>query len=133
MTIVQSHLPCPECGSSDALSINDDGSAYCFSCTGYTKQHNNPQGRPTMEVVNNNNNEPIYFADEGQYAALKDRDISLETAKKFGVKVTFDQHGEIGQSPAVAVFGYPVHQKCSPNTSMHAALPATHLAHFEHS
>ena len=94
MTIVQSHLPCPECGSSDALSINDDGSAYCFSCTGYTKQYNNPQGRPTMEVVNNNN-EPIYFADEGQYAALKDRDISLETAKKFGVKVTFDQHGEI--------------------------------------
>jgi hypothetical protein len=33
-------------------------------------------GRPTMEVVNNNN-EPIYFADEGQYAALKDRDIII--------------------------------------------------------
>ena len=26
------HLPCPACGSSDALSVNEDGSAKCFSC-----------------------------------------------------------------------------------------------------
>ena len=26
------HLPCPACGSSDALSINENGSAKCFSC-----------------------------------------------------------------------------------------------------
>ena len=50
-----------------------------------------------MEIVNtrNNGNEPLSFAEEGQYAALKDRDISLETAKKYGVKVTFDGNGEV--------------------------------------
>lgn len=26
------HQPCPDCGSSDALTIYDDGSTYCFSC-----------------------------------------------------------------------------------------------------
>jgi twinkle protein len=49
-----------------------------------------------MEVINTNHNqEPVSFAEEGQYAALKDRSISMETAKKYGVKVTFDKDGEI--------------------------------------
>lgn len=29
--LVQSKLPCPECGSSDALAIYDDGHGFCFS------------------------------------------------------------------------------------------------------
>lgn len=29
---VQTHLPCPECSSSDAYSINDRGWGKCFSC-----------------------------------------------------------------------------------------------------
>ena len=29
---VKYHLPCHECGSSDAVSVNEDGSAKCFSC-----------------------------------------------------------------------------------------------------
>ena len=29
---VEFHQPCPECSSSDACSINEDGSAKCFSC-----------------------------------------------------------------------------------------------------
>jgi twinkle protein len=29
------HEPCPECGSSDALSVYDDGHSYCFSCHFY--------------------------------------------------------------------------------------------------
>ena len=32
MAFVKYHQPCPLCGSSDAASINEDGSAYCFSC-----------------------------------------------------------------------------------------------------
>ena len=30
------HQPCPDCGSSDALLINDDGSTHCFSCGKHT-------------------------------------------------------------------------------------------------
>ena len=32
-TFVKYHVPCSNCGGSDARSINDDGSSYCFSCT----------------------------------------------------------------------------------------------------
>lgn len=32
MTFVLTHQPCAECGSSDALSYNADGSTKCFSC-----------------------------------------------------------------------------------------------------
>ena len=28
---VKTHMPCPECGSSDAVSINSDGTWKCFS------------------------------------------------------------------------------------------------------
>ncbi len=96
MAFKETHLPCPTCGSSDALCINYDGSANCFSCGKYTRNYENPT-ESTMEIVNtrNNGNEPLSFAEEGQYAALKDRDISLETAKKYGVKVTFDGNGEV--------------------------------------
>ena len=39
--------------------------------------------------------EPEKFAIEGQFAALTDRQISLETAKKYGVKVTHDSAGDV--------------------------------------
>lgn len=34
--IIQSHLPCPECGSHDALCLNSDGSTFCYSCKHFT-------------------------------------------------------------------------------------------------
>ena len=39
MAFVEYHLHCESCGSSDAVSLNDDGSAYCFSCSGYFKNY----------------------------------------------------------------------------------------------
>lgn len=35
VTTIASHLPCPSCGSSDALSSYSDGHSYCFSCATY--------------------------------------------------------------------------------------------------
>ena len=32
---MQAHLPCPKCGSHDALTIYDDGHQFCFSCNTY--------------------------------------------------------------------------------------------------
>jgi twinkle protein len=34
--LVKTHEPCPDCGSSDALAVYDDGHTHCFSC-GTTK------------------------------------------------------------------------------------------------
>ena len=33
---VKTHLPCPECDSSDALSLYDDGHTFCFACKAYS-------------------------------------------------------------------------------------------------
>lgn len=42
LTAVRNHLPCPDCGSSDALTENDNGSTKCFSCGTFT-----PKGEPS--------------------------------------------------------------------------------------
>ena len=90
MTFVKLHQPCPECGSSDALSVNEDGSAFCFSCNDRFSRKkyssltgNEPMRENTINVINN---EPLTFAEEGEYVALKDRGISQDTAKKYGVR-----------------------------------------------
>ena len=36
MAFVKLHQQCDDCGSSDALSYNEDGSSYCFACAQYT-------------------------------------------------------------------------------------------------
>ena len=36
MAFVKMHCECKDCGSSDALSYNDNGSSYCFACQKYT-------------------------------------------------------------------------------------------------
>ena len=44
---VKYHLPCPLCSSSDAVSVNADNSAYCFSCQEYIREYNLEQ-EPTI-------------------------------------------------------------------------------------
>ena len=94
---VKYHVPCPECKSTDACSINEDGSAKCFSCDAFfpkysngtvmsTKNYNKPT--PTPKVLN---------AHGGIFAKLTDRNISKETAEKFGVKVVYDGAGQLAQ------------------------------------
>ena len=34
------HQPCPLCGSSDAVGVNEDGSAKCFSCDSFMPNYN---------------------------------------------------------------------------------------------
>ena len=99
MTFVKLHQPCPECGSSDALSINEDGSAFCFSCNDRfsSRQYNQltgeePVGERQINVISN---EPLTFAEEGEYVALRDRGISQDTAKKYGVRCMTDSDGSI--------------------------------------
>ena len=73
----QTHLPCPSCGSSDALSINDDGWGHCFSCEKRTP----PDG---LEVTTPTKKKTMTALIEIEFAALPKRGINLETCKKFG-------------------------------------------------
>ena len=92
MPFVKYHLPCSECGGSDPVSQNDDGSAYCFSCNTYFKDYG------TSEVQQDNVTEFESYQprqDGASYNALTDRGISIETAKKYGVKSTTTVGGQV--------------------------------------
>ena len=99
MTFVKLHQPCPECGSSDALSINEDGSAFCFSCNDRfsSNKYNQLTGEEPVgeKPINLISNEPLTFAEEGEYVALTDRAISQDTAKKYGVRCITGHDGSI--------------------------------------
>lgn len=97
MAFVKTHLPCPDCGGSDPASLNEDGSLYCFSCDKLIKNHDSSS---TPSITN----DPIEFktyrnnsmnTSDGSFNALTDRGISLDTAKKYGVKSILNSKGDI--------------------------------------
>ena len=92
MPFVKYHQPCHDCGSSDAVSINEDGSAWCFSCSTYFKDYSTPEVHQPDTVTDfktyQRNNTMSDYNPSAQFHELTDRKISLETAKKFGVKST---------------------------------------------
>jgi twinkle protein len=89
---VKFHLPCPLCSSSDAVSVNADNSAYCFSCQEYIKEYD-MELQPTTN--SNNEYEVKDYMKESNYAEIIDRNISEQTCKKFGVTVKMDNMGTI--------------------------------------
>lgn len=79
--IVNSHLPCPDCGSSDALALYSDGHTYCFSCRRErqgTKTRKQPErsGKKKMAL-------PL-IKDAVEYPKLTKRKLTEETLRKFG-------------------------------------------------
>ena len=70
MSFVELHQPCPDCGSSDALSVNDDGSAFCFSCGQWfsRSRYESITGTTFKQMgdiqINVVQNEPLTFAEE---------------------------------------------------------------------
>jgi len=86
MGIVQSNLPCPDCGSSDALVIYDNGN-YCFSCN---KSSLNLKAGGTIEIPKGQKvtdfKPSIEYIKDYPSAAMPERGITLEVATKYGVK-----------------------------------------------
>ena len=98
---VKYHLPCPLCSSSDAVSVNADNSAYCFSCQEYIREYNLEQ-EPT---IINRDHEKKDFAGQSDFAEIVDRNIKADTCKKYGVTVKIDSMGNITNHY------YPYHDK----------------------
>ena len=103
MGFAKYHLPCPECGGSDPVSVNDDGSGYCFSCTKFFKNYESAC-RSSFTPENDFCKQPVDIKPyrnnamnnaEGEFVALTDRGISLNSAKTFGVKAIKNLQGEI--------------------------------------
>jgi len=83
------HEPCPNCGSSDALSRYSDNHAICFSCSHYI------HGDGSSPQANQTRTRPVEMT--GTLSAIQDRRISIDTAKKFGVLVEHDSSGTINK------------------------------------
>ena len=98
---VKYHLPCPLCSSSDAVSVNADNSAYCFSCQQYIRDYNMEQ-EPT---IINRDHEKKDFVGQSDFAEIVDRNIKADTCKKYGVTVKIDSMGNITNHY------YPYHDK----------------------
>ena len=39
MSLIKHKLPCPKCGGSDPVSLDEKGAGYCFSCDTYFKNY----------------------------------------------------------------------------------------------
>ena len=103
MGFAKYHLPCPDCGGSDPVSVNDDGSGYCFSCRTFFKNYES-SCRSSFTPENDFCKQPVDIKPyrnnamnnaEGEFVALTDRGISLNSAKTFGVKAIKNLQGEI--------------------------------------
>ena len=90
---IELHKPCPICSSTDACSINEDGSAKCFSCDKFFPDYYKTTGedRPMATVTklkdNNNNNTTLAVPKNGIFTRIEHRNISEKTARKYGVKI----------------------------------------------
>jgi twinkle protein len=80
------HLPCPNCGSSDANSLYTDGHSYCFSCGHYT--HGDADSLPPQRT-----SMASALPDQipGEILAIPTRKISQATCTKFGVRTDVHQ------------------------------------------
>ena len=87
------HQPCPLCNSSDAVGVNTDGSAKCFSCGEFMPDYDKACKGESMTTTTTTKLPDI--VDEGSFNALSDRRISQATAKKYGVKVALDLQGNV--------------------------------------
>jgi twinkle protein len=89
--IVTKNQPCHKCNSSDARQIYEDGSSFCFSCRSFFKSENYTED-PVSEVSNKITLEEISKLPS---RGFRTRHIRQEVCDFFGVKVSYNQDGEI--------------------------------------
>lgn len=132
-TLVQAHQPCPDCGSSDALSVYSDGHTFCFACSKHTQGAKPSSVRPEVRAQVTN----LGALRTGEIRELKSRGLSLDTCKAFGhavsdgvqvypyvdangtvvaqkLRTKDKQFGWVGQSSGVQLYGYQLWKGCDP-------------------
>lgn len=91
--LIQSNLPCPNCGSHDALALYSDGHTYCFSCETYTP----PKDKPVKELIKaptkKNTHEKMMDTSLLHFGQLSARHINMATCQKYGYYLGKDDKG----------------------------------------
>ena len=99
------HIPCENCGSSDANSLYSDGHQFCFACNTHVKGDgtcsNSPEKSTRMEKG----------LITGTYQDLIKRGIKEETCRKFGYQVGTHRDKTVHIAPYFDVNGDMVGQK----------------------
>lgn len=102
--IVESNLPCfkSTCGSSDARRLYEDGTSYCFSCkTWFPKGQENgqvvksPKLREGATSATPRSFMSLAAVKELSIRGLRSRGITKVVCEFFGVKVSYDENGEV--------------------------------------
>lgn len=78
---LQAHQPCPDCGSSDALTYYDWGSR-CFSCGKATRSKTEEQATILTKVSTHLSN-----VHEMTYEAIQDRSLTRNTCLDYGIGI----------------------------------------------
>jgi len=78
-TAVRTHLPCPDCGSSDALTEYSDGHTYCFSCE--TVRY--PSSASKSEGIQYQQNHEMIDVNSLSFNPLRKRGIMTSTCEKY--------------------------------------------------
>jgi len=76
-SVIKTHNPCEDCGSSDALTVYEDHT-YCFSCQEHRWTGEQQTVRKTMDSD---------LISGGVFRALQNRRITEDTCKKFGYRL----------------------------------------------
>jgi twinkle protein len=83
MGIFVRHIPCGNCGSSDANSLYADNTTYCHKCGAYG---DSPDSGETMDATNTGRGRSTDLV-RGSIQAISKRGIREETCAKFGYQV----------------------------------------------
>lgn len=94
------HQPCPDCGSSDALQINDDGSTKCHSCGRFTPSRGEDVKQET----------PKDFL-KGVAKAITERRLNQDTCKRYRYNTTTYKGRPVQVATYRDLKGNPVFQK----------------------
>ena len=92
---IKHDLPCPQCGGSDPVSLNSNGSAWCFSCSTHFPSYEEASEETIVEFKAPKNT--FLNSYTGTFNELTDRGISKKTATKFGVRSVVDLQGNVTQ------------------------------------
>ena len=84
-SFVKTHLPCWSCDSSDAVGLNSDGSAKCFSagCGAYTRDYHKAINGEVMQ----SNTKPYWDDTVLEFGDIVDRKITELSCRTYGVQV----------------------------------------------
>lgn len=99
------HIPCENCGSSDANSLYSDGHQFCFACNTHVK------GDGTCATPNATTQTRNSSLLSGSYQDLVKRGIREETCRKFGYQIGEHRGSPVQIAPYFDATGTMVAQK----------------------